>query len=314
MKSKSTMLVLILLGSLPLFAVESREIFSVPWGASGELLGLIDLPEMEKAGPLSFAFDARGDIYVCDGVNQCVKRYDAEGRYRGIAAADAAAHHVAVDSEGIVYARVDGGRIEVFEEGRRTSGFQAPSNIPLIEGYEQAIGFSPSPSGSASEAISVNDPLQRNYPVVSRTASGLASTGEKEIRASAGSAVYSSTGLTGYYRPEWKEPQRGWLHAYDASGELVRSIPVETEDRLGSLIFKGADLKGRLYLETERIDSTGWAHLEIRIYAPSGRLLETFEIPNDYYTTVYRKTWLKPDGAIVQMITRPEGVSFLEWK
>jgi len=314
MKSKSIVLILALVCSSPLFAVESREIFSVPWGASGESLGLIDLPEMEKAGPLSFALDARGEIYVCDGVNRCVKRYDAEGRYLGIAAADAAAHHVAVDSEGVVYARVDGGRIEVFEEGRRTGGFQVPSNVPLIEGYEQAIGFSPSPSGDASEAISVNDPLQRNYPVVSRTASGLAATGEKEIRATAGSAVYSATGFAGYYRPEWKEPQRGWLHAYDALGELVRSIPIETQDRLGSLIFKGADLKGRLYLETERIDSTGWAHLEIRIYAPSGRLLETYEIPNDYYTTVYRKTWLKPDGAIVQMITRPEGASFLEWK
>jgi hypothetical protein len=117
----------------------------------------------------------------------------------------------------------------------------------------------------------------------------LATAGEKDIRATAGSAVYSATGLAGYYRPEWKEPQRGWLHAYDASDELVRSIPVETEDRLGSLIFKGADLKGRLYLEMERIDPSGWAHLEIshlRSFGGCWKLTKSQRLLHH----VYRKT------------------------
>ena len=63
-----------------------------------------------------------------------------------------------------------------------------------------------------------------------------------------------------------------------------------------------------------RITPDNYAHLEIRTYSSSGELLDSLELPNLYYTTIYRKTWLRLDGAIVQMLTEPDGVSYTVWK
>ena len=34
------------------------------------------------------------------------------------------------------------------------------------------------------------------------------------------------------------------------------------------------------------------------------------ELPNDYFTTVYRKFDVRPDGTVWQMRTTPDGVAF----
>ena len=49
-------------------------------------------------------------------------------------------------------------------------------------------------------------------------------------------------------------------------------------------------------------------------YSLSGELLEAFSLPNDYFTTVYKKTEIAPDGSVFQMLTTPEGVRILVYK
>jgi hypothetical protein len=43
-------------------------------------------------------------------------------------------------------------------------------------------------------------------------------------------------------------------------------------------------------------------------------VLSIQEIPNHYYTTVYKKTELAQDGSVYQMLTTPAGVEIWQWQ
>ncbi len=296
------------------FAAEPSATFQLPWGEGEAALGLIDLPEVERVGPTSFCLSGAGHFFICDFVNRCVKEFDAQGRFVAVVARDVAANHVVVDDQGTVFARCNGGRIEIFSGGKRSGGFQVDRNIPLIEGYEQGITLAAAPLRSATPSpwIAVNDPSQVHYLVARADPQGapFRAVAAEEVRRYSGKPL----GGGASYQPRWVNRHRGVLRRFSSERGDLSPIEITTEDVLGSIVFKGVDPEGNLVVEAERITPDGYAHLEIRTYSSSGELLDTLELPNLYYTTVYRKTWLRSDGAIVQMLTEPDGVSFTVWK
>jgi|GEM_PF-1272574 len=299
--------------AMPAAAVESKALFKLPWGEEEAALGLIDLPEVERVGPTSFCLNEAGHLFICDGVNRCVKEFDPSGRLVAVVARDVMANHVVVDERGTVFARCDGGRVEVFSGGKRAGGFQVSRDIPLIEGYEQAISLVADPARAGGPPwVLVNDPAQRHYQVAQAAAEGTAYRAVAAERARVFTGKPLADGVS--YQPRWVDRHRGVLRGFSNGPAESPSIEITMEDVLGSIVFKGRSPEGNPVVEVERITPDGYAHLDILTYSPSGEPLDSFELPNRYFTTVYRKTWLRPDGAIVQMLTQPEGVSFTVWK
>jgi hypothetical protein len=97
----------------------------------------------------------------------------------------------------------------------------------------------------------------------------------------------------------------------DYDSKILVSVPIKLESGYaGAVLFKGQDLKGNLYVELERIIDNR-AELEIHCYSPEGERLKVFNLPNNYFTTVYKKTEVTPNGTVYQILTIPEGVQII---
>ena len=90
--------------------------------------------------------------------------------------------------------------------------------------------------------------------------------------------------------------------------EMIQDLGVN------EFVLKQAEENIDAVVEIERIRQDNSAFLEIQTYTEAGELLRSIEMPDRYHTKVYRKTCLRLDGAIIQMITRPEGTVFTVWK
>jgi len=203
-------------------AMESHEIATIPWGASEEALGLIDRPEVERVGPTSFTADSQGNLYVCDFVNQCVKKFDASGQFVEVVASNVAANHVAVDGAGRIYARLDDGHIGMFVGGKKTGGIKLSSSLRLIEGYEQGLSLLSAGEGQEKAAwVAVNDPGHQLHTV------GFVGPQTNSLRVASSSEEESFAGFPGYegmlYRPRWENRNLGRLLRFSSDGAELPS-------------------------------------------------------------------------------------------
>jgi hypothetical protein len=100
----------------------------------------------------------------------------------------------------------------------------------------------------------------------------------------------------------------------DPYGKVLVSVPIRLDSgQPGAVLFKGIDAQGNLYVELENLKRNN-VELEAHRYSQSGERLGVLHLPNDYFTTVYKKTELARDGSVYQMLTTPEGVKILRWK
>jgi hypothetical protein len=210
--------------------------------------------------------------------------------------------------------RCDGGIIKCFSQGAAKGYLIAPSEVPLIEGYEQAISVTSGTTRTpGNDLIFINDIKHNVYLVGSET--GIRN--ETKLRGMEKAEKFNGHPAQddNLYQPKWINKNQGIINVSNSVTRSTSSrITVTTEDRLGGIIFKGLDLNQNIIVENERITPDGYAHLELRLYTPDGLLLDTVEIPNPYFTTVYRKTYTAPDGSVYQMLTTPTGVKFIKWQ
>lgn len=295
-------LVLMLVGSL-----QAEVVIQLPWGEGLEQIGLIDMPEVEKVGPTGFCMDGKGNIFIVDYVNQAVKKITPDGTIE-IVAEGVSGNHVAVGRKGQVYVRCDDGIILVFGQGQLKKTLKVSGDIPLIEGYEQSISLSAdSLKSEGLEAVSVNDAAQ-NYYVVAE------SDGTRFNENPGPGSPGCEAGDGNRYQPKWQSKHLGLIMRHGGTGGNLQPIEITAgDDLIGGIAFKGLDSEGNIVVEVERITADGYAHLEVRKYSSAGELLSTIELPNEYYTTVYRRTYLGPDDMVYQLLTAPEGVLFLRW-
>ncbi|MBU0652941.1 MAG: hypothetical protein KKG96_08680, partial [Proteobacteria bacterium] len=103
------------------------------------------------------------------------------------------------------------------------------------------------------------------------------------------------------------------IRIHDKRGDLVNEFPIETTDTFGSIIFLDQDERDNIYIETQRIGADGVVHLEIRRYQGDGRLIQIVELPNSYYTIVYKKIVVDKKGSLYQFQTATSGVKIVKW-
>jgi hypothetical protein len=99
----------------------------------------------------------------------------------------------------------------------------------------------------------------------------------------------------------------------NSDGKVLTSIPIVLDEGTpGAVLFKGLDEQGNIYTELEVLNGNN-VGLEVHKYAPSGKRLTSYSLPNDYYTTVYKKTEISPNGTLYQMLTTPEGLQIIRY-
>ena len=295
--------------------------------------------------------DDRGDLYVADFVNRRIVKFSAESARVEVVAGGVAAHHVAIGRGGTLYARCDRGLIRAFAGGRCIGTLRVPSDVPLIEGYEQSIRVvTERVDAREVDAIYVNDRTHHWYRVGRATGAGDAFEIRRDDRAEKLAGLPERDGVR--YLPRWKSRRLGLVlrkvagtapkatapfddpnapdaaapfdepNAEDATAPFDEAdapkaatpirLPID-RGSLGGMCIKGMLDDGDLVLENERIGPDGYVHLEIHRHDRGTGRWSVLEVPNDYFVPVYRKTCLGPDGAVYQMTTSPRGVRFLKW-
>lgn len=296
---------------------QGQTLFSVPWGEQEYSLTLRSGEESDIIGAVSFTIGEDGLIYVPEGHRKEIKVFDLSGELLSVFPVNIRINHLAVDASGQIFARSDRGVVSAFAPGRKSRDkvekvqYQLPFSPDIIEGYGQEIHLT-GDAADTSRVVGIH-----TLKGVTRQVFTLEKAGkEVQTRKSTGKAVTRGRpGRDGlHYRSLWKDHQTGVVEVYNNLGTRVDDfeVPLNQEGRLGVFIFKGVDDEGNIFVERERIVNRR-AHLEIVVLDNTGQILEIQEIPNEYYSTVYKKTHLH-EGTIYQMQTTPQGVEFSRWE
>ncbi len=130
--------------------------FTVPWGEGPAHLGLVNQPEQERVGPLTFRIGPAGTLFVADTVNRSIKEFSEDGRLLRVFARNVRPAAMAFDDQGNLLA-LDDHTVTVFSPaGNAVRNLTLPDAVPLLEGYAQEVV-------AEDGMIGVNDPDQNLY-------------------------------------------------------------------------------------------------------------------------------------------------------
>jgi len=287
-------------------------ILNAKWGTDEGEIGLINNPEMERCGPLSFccreriyAFPTIGDVLILDTINKRVSG-TTEGKLSTIAT-DVNGWTICPDGgEGFF---IFNGRetVQYDSSGVKKESFPIFSKAKIIEGYGTELQL------TSGKTVEINDVSQKSLTIAkSDIASGARLISQSNI-------VKTIEGRLGNlpdslrFKIKRLSTKDIRILGEDYDGKILVSVPIKIDNGYaGAVLFKGQDLKGNLYVELERIIDNR-AELEIHCYSPEGERLKVFNLPNDYFTTVYKKTEVTPNGTVYQILTIPEGVQIIRY-
>ncbi len=292
------MYVIILFPSLA-SAADGETILFIPWGDASDEVGLVNEVEQEVRGPVSFATDGV-TVFLMDSVHQRIVAYDEAGQSR-LVAQDVEAWAICADYDGGVLAQTDTHVVRFNKQGEKEGAFsldnRASKPPTLIEGYGNELFIDP----AGTVCVRAVDQTVHKISGI-KTASG--------FKAAFGETPSPSLNFE-IKRVEGNEVR---LLGLDSDGKVIVSVSVLLDRGTpGAVLFKGIDTKGNLYLEIESLQENE-VGLEVHRYSPSGKRLACFKLSNDYFSTVYKKTELTPEGAVYQMLTTPEGVHIIRYK
>ena len=288
--------------------------FFVPWGDQPNQLGLIREQEVEWLGPLTYTVAPEGELYVADTVHQQVKRWQADGTYAGIVIDHIRPRAMSVDSRGALLLLSDHSIQTFSRTGQLLSEVKVPAQVPLVEGYGQDVW-------EEDGDICVNDPEENVFcftpsqsmpTTASKVTMGRRAHGKVRVLVHGGRArvqAFVVSDSHGWNTSQLLRSPLGSLLFDPAS--LRREDPRSAV--LGALLFRGFWEKQKSYLfEMEEV-----AGGNVRLFLVTmdkAKLSRRVEIPNSYFTTVYKKIEPTRDGTVWQMLTTPSGVRFLQWQ
>lgn len=294
---------------------EQKILIEARWGNGQDEFGLEIKQGTDPLGPLTFALDPEGNIYIVDAVNRQMKKFNKEGHYKNAMASKGYWEAVYIDTNQNFYVR-KGRTIEHYsKDGALVESFEISKDIDLLEGYGQGVLL------DKEGNLCVNR-LQTIYTVAKPIDGGIKSTqriSQFKLLSHSEQVQNQRFGLPGnkigsYFVVKWLDNHDAVVKALGADGAVLKEILMKTDDAFGSILFLGQDAQGALYIETERITADNHIHKEVRKYNPNGDMLAIIELPNDYFTTVNKKIAVDSQGAIYQLQTTPTGVKLTKWE
>ena len=294
------MMLLLLLSSLPhgtALSSEGIDLFSCQWNDPATGIGLVTAPEIESLGPLSFSTDGT-DIFILDSAHQRVVKINKSGKVQPIAVAKGA-WTILTDGEGGVFVQ-EGTRVRHHSAKGTVNdcplNAESPGENSLIEGYGNELMV------SAAGTLQLRSVTQKVLDV--EGAPPLKGLAQAENGGSSPALSYTIKRLDG---------NEVRILGSDPQGKVLVSVPIKLDEgTAGAALFKGIDSSGNLYVEVEILRGNN-VGLAVHRYSPAGERLAAFTLPNDYHTTVYKKTEITPDGNVYQMLTTPDGLRIIKY-
>jgi hypothetical protein len=288
---------------------QSKVLVSAGWGSGADQIGLQQGPELETVGPTNFALDSFGNIYLYDFVNERIAKYDSTGKLVTIIGSKLICSSFCVDDSGYLYLLdVDNHLVRVYSAtGKFNREIKIDASINLIEGYAQKIYI------DAAQNLVVNRVNQQVHPLATLSTTGLKSLSPID-QVKKWKEGYLGKADKYWHWMSWGNKHRADINISDGiANHATGSISIKTNDELGAVLYLGQDTAGSNYAEIERTDAKDILHLEVWKYNAARKLVDTLEVPNDYFSTVYKKLELDNAGNIYQMQTKPEGVTLIKY-
>ena len=286
------MFILFLAGCTDKGSIDYREklLVSVEWGAKAGKFGLAIPEEGEIVGPRTFTIDDDGNIHIFDAIKKNIKVYNPEGVFKHSVGKDLpgyslvvyAGHYYLLDGDNVYQYTFSGAQVETYRIARAINLYEGYGQWMRVDAYGNLYVKSQGKSYRICEGIGREN---RVLPEEAQVKS--------ERRGTPGSSGAH------WFTLAKETAQRFRLRIQDKNGKLFKEFPVETTDAFGSVIFLDQDEKGVVYFECKRIGEDGGVHLEIRRYKADGRLLQSVELPNNYYTIVYKKIFVDKKGPYI---------------
>lgn len=290
------------------YSPASKVIVSAVWGKAEGEYGL--QLTSARAGAPGFGVDGSAYIYVLDGLNSRVHKYDAKGTRVATYPVDLA-HEIAVRNDGGFY---------------------------LLDVARDFVVRAYSPIGKLETTYAINKELG-NYPIGIVGLSALAErvylalgNGAYTLIVSDGKAIppeaQASNQLPG--RPS-RVTDRFLLtqrvgetsaitKVFRADGTLESQVQVALERRLAAPYVETDD-KGNIFFCGVLIKEAGIPRGEtlaaqrvVVAFTPQGQFVGKVEMPDIYLTEATRPVMVAPEGNIYQRQTSQEGVKIVKWE
>lgn len=247
------------------------------YGAGPNELGLLEMPEMERKGPESFALGPGGILLACDTLNSrilIIPPGDGEISSFPVPAAPA---DIAVSGESIFVLGRDGNLFEFDPSGKLREQNRVPGKL-----------------------LSERQSLESD----SRGPRILTRDGEEYLLAGGNSPRRAEAG------PAARKTASGALISLEEGGQMELNYP-----GLLSVTVLGRDEEKNLILQVESVrESPPGVGLSVLKLSPQGSVLAAREnLPNNYSSWTARLLAVSPAGELGQLLPGPEGVSVNWW-
>jgi hypothetical protein len=293
MKKRSLALFLLVFGMTGIGITGGTRIAVIPRGR-----GYQSDVEVALMEPLSFAVDSENSIYFLDSRRKQISVFDIKGNHRKNIGKNIIGSSIAVTEDGTIAVLRDD-EIQLIDAEGNIQKITLSPDIELTEGYGQYLRVY---QGNVY-ATQLNQHLKMAVQYKSGQYQTVHADDSIFELNSLPSKISNQT-----YTVEWKDNH---LALVESSGGLHSSLT--TSDVFGGLQIIGIDSAENIYVEAERITKDNYVHLDIYKLGSKGNILGVQEIPNNYSTTLYKKTELLNDGTILQVLTVPNGVELWKW-
>jgi hypothetical protein len=274
-----------------------------PYGSSEGQIGLFQAPEMAPSGPESFWVDGQGQIYICDSVNEQVKKLSPAGKLIGQQAIGFAGNDLAVDDNGEMFV-LDRSRWVVEQIG--ANGQQ--HGVLQLERQQVETAFNLRVAGGQVLLGSV----QQSEAVLGQLQAG------KTVLRSAIAAATPGSGVKGLteqrFRTLRNPRHRAEIDVLDSSEEVLDRLLLPVE-RVASVVFLGEDKAGNSYFQLETSDSDRGVKLSVYCLDKARNLDTVIEnLPNDYYVWTAKLLQVSDSGDVYQVLPTREAVQVNVWQ
>jgi len=296
-------------GAAPVPEIPLEELFVVPWGSGGALLSRDDGRESIPQGPMSFAVEPDGSIWVLDAIARRLVRYGAGGELLS---------ELALPASTFEDLELRGGRLYVLDRLVRRSVLVLDAQGPILEVPVEGPGISE--GGGISAMLAEEDGLWLEYEhqELVRVLDADAREGDRTVVA--GRPVPGSSHRLRAWLDRGGRP-RAWLELWPAAGgapRASRSVPLDGPTPRIAWIQAGPGGLIAAIFHVVRAAAPGATPTEENLglwLGPDLRILATFRSP--YCLRAWqqqREFRLAPDGALIGMALTSEGVRFLRWR
>jgi hypothetical protein len=268
---------------------ELAEALVVSWGNNKENLQLQRGEELENVGAQTFTVDGDGNRYILNADGLTIKKYDKNGQWLEDLTLLSPVQDMITVGNQLLTLQADSVQMN--------QRYLTLEQLPKVEGYRQGFYQEGNKTyvcklqqcqavADGQNLLTTPQPMLPGYPF-----------GEDFIRTA------------------WRNPKEVRLLSLDNQGQPKGQLPLNPDGELGVIGPIGKTANGNLLLEAEYIYPNGYVGLKVlEVDFKNQKLVSEKTLPNDYYTTSYRKVLSDKNGQLQQLITTPNGAEVLRWR